>query len=160
MFQKGKPGTCKAGLFGNICALRLLVELRNLNCFDDTWESENGWNPFEVFLSFEMIIFPKPVLLISIYDFAWYKCGLCCEYLVRNYTPLPDQIQLKVFVTDRVKLPTSFIPKKDRLWLKTKKNQRAFVEKSLFLCFFSPIFTRPHWDKRSYGPDVALKGPK
>ena len=34
----------------------------------------------------------------------------------------------------------------------------AFWFFALFV-FFEPIFTRPHWDKRSYGPDVALRGP-
>ena len=34
------------------------------------------------------------------------------------------------------------------------------IEEIIFLVFFEPIFTQPHWDKRSYGPDVALKGPK
>ena len=33
------------------------------------------------------------------------------------------------------------------------------VKKRPFFDFW-PIFTRPHWDKRSYGPDVALEGPK
>ena len=73
---------------------------------------------------------------------TWIECKIVqmCN-VVAHLTPLPDQIQLKVFVTDRVKLPTYFIPKKDRLWLKIKEIQRAFFEKSFFLCFchqFSP----------------------
>ena len=111
----------------------------------------SSWNRAEHYLKI-------PIWFCSLLIFL-FKQGFNTWWLWAPLTPLPDQIQLKVFVTDRVKLPTSFIPKKDRLWLKTKKIQRAFFEKSLF-CVFSPIFTRPHWDKRSYGPDVALKGPK
>ena len=39
---------------------------------------------------------------------------------------------------------------------------RYEVEKGLRAVYLYTrmIFTRPHWDKRSYGPDVALKGPK
>ena len=29
-----------------------------------------------------------------------------------------------------------------------------------FFVFFSLIFTGPYWDKRNYGLDVALEGPK
>ena len=29
-----------------------------------------------------------------------------------------------------------------------------------FFVFFSLIFTGPYWDKRFYGLDVALEGPK
>ena len=52
-----------------------------------------------------------------------------------NYmnTPLPDQIQPKVSVTDRLKLGISFIPKMDGLWLKNKKIARAFFEKTRVL---------------------------
>ena len=60
----------------------------------------------------------------------WYQQGGSAA------TPLPDQIQLKVFVTDRVKLPTSFIPKKDRLWLKTKKISGHFLKNHFFCVFF------------------------
>ena len=48
-------------------------------------------------------------------------------------TPLPDQIQPKVSVTDRLKLGISFIPKMDGLWLKNKKIARAFFEKTRVL---------------------------
>ena len=40
-----------------------------------------------------------------------------------------------------------------------KSGTEGFLRKSHFSPFFV-IFTQPHWDKRSYGPDVALKGPK
>ena len=32
--------------------------------------------------------------------------------------------------------------------------------KNAYFSFFGSFFTRPHWDKRSYEPDVALEGPK
>ena len=48
-------------------------------------------------------------------------------------TTLPDQIQPKVSVTDRLKLGISFIPKIDGFWLKNKKIARAFFEKTRVL---------------------------
>ena len=53
--------------------------------------------------------------------------------LYHRPTPLPDQIQPKVSVTDRLKLGISFIPKMDGLWLKNKKIGRAFFEKTRVL---------------------------
>ena len=35
----------------------------------------------------------------------------------------------------------------------------SFLKKAIFSVFWL-FFTRSHWDKRSNGPDAALKGPK
>ena len=81
-----------------------------------------------------------------IFWFSWSASAEIQSWLILHLgfgdagdTPPPDQIQPQVTVTDRLKLRTSFILKKDRFWLKTKKFSRHFL-KNLFFCIFGCHF--------------------